>query len=176
MSPVMTTLRGRSPVRRVLWACTLGCVGLQLIVALLMLWSIVELSTYGEISRRPTYTWTGLLLPLATAAGAMVAASAAWRARRTSGPLLRLVASQGVMLAAAVALSIALQRAAGPSRVRAVLLQPGSRLPPNEIFGSEWPLGMIVALLLCVGALAVPGLVLSVLLGVVDWRQGERPT
>jgi hypothetical protein len=49
-----------------------------------------------------------------------------------------------------------------------VLLEPGSRLPPNEIFGSESALGGILVPLLAVGALAVPGLLLSVLLGIAE--------
>lgn len=86
------------------------------------------------------------------------------------------VASQGVILTTAAALSLALQRAAAAGSARTVLLQPGSRLPPNEIFGSEFLLGMIAGPLLLVGVLAIPGLVLSVLLMVADRRARHRPT
>jgi hypothetical protein len=154
----------------VVWGATMVCVALQVLLALLMLFTWFELLTYGEVARRPTYSWVGLLLPLATGAGSLVAAVATWRARRESKLILSLVASQGVMLGAAAVLMLAFQQSPFPYIASTVLLQPGSRLPPNEIFGSEWALGMITGPLLFVGVLAVPGLVLSVLLGVAGPR------
>ena len=84
--------------------CALVCAALQSVAALLMLFGIVELSTYGEVARRPTYSWAGLLLPLATAIGAAAAVGTAWRARRGAGSYGHLLASHAVMLTAAIIL------------------------------------------------------------------------
>jgi hypothetical protein len=54
----------------------MGCTGVQVLLSVAMLWTMMELSTYGEVARRPTYSWAGLVLPLMTAAGASSAASA----------------------------------------------------------------------------------------------------
>ena len=160
--------------RQVLWAGTVVCVGLQALLAILGLWTVWELATYGEVARRPTYTWTGVLVPLATAAGAVTAAASAWRTRRPRQPRLRVIASEAVVLAAAGMLALALPRPVGPSAFRTVLLEPGSRLPPNEIYGSESALGAIVVPVLAAGALAVPALALGLLLAVADRRRDGR--
>jgi len=152
------------------WGFTIACVGLQVILSLGMLWTMAELSTYGEVSRRPTYSWAGLVLPLVAAGGTWVAATAAWRARRESGASARLVVGHGIMLIAAGTLALMLHRGPSSGYARAVLLEPGSRLPPNEIYGSESVLGMIIGPLLAVGVLAVPGLLLGALLGIADRR------
>ena len=161
---------GPSRLRRAVWLLSMGCTGVQVLLSVAMLWTMMELSTYGDVARRPTYSWVGLVLPLVTAAGAWSAASAAWRCRWNSGALARLVASHGVVLVTAVIMLVALRRATPAGSASALLLQPGSRLPPNEIYGSEAALGMIIAPLVLAGALAVPGLLLSVLLGVADRR------
>jgi hypothetical protein len=164
-------MQGPGRSRRLLWVFALVCVGLQMIVAVAMLWTMFGLSTYGEVARRPTFSWAGLLLPLATAAGASVAALAVWRARHGSASLVRLALGHGAMLTAAGILTRALARAPVPGRASLVLLQPGSRLPPNEIFGSESVLGGIVVPVLAAGVLAIPGLLLSLLLVVADRRR-----
>jgi hypothetical protein len=152
-------------VRRVVWGLSIACVGLQVLLSFGMLWTMFELSTYGEVSRRPTYSWAGLVLPLVVATGTLVAAMAAWRARRESGAGARVVVGHGAVLIAAGTLALLLRRAPSAGYARAVLLEPGSKLPPNEIYGSESALGGIIVPLLAVGVLAVPGLLLGALLG-----------
>lgn len=150
---------GHSLLQTAVWRASVVCVALQALLSLGVLWA-----------RRPAYSWTGLFLPLVTAAGALGAGTAVWR--RDAVAIVRLAVSHGAMLKSAGLLALALRRSPW-GRASDILLEPGSRLPPNEIFRSESVLDSITVPLLLAGLLAVPGLVATAVLWLAD-RRAQR--
>jgi hypothetical protein len=59
--------------------------------------------------------------------------------------------------------------------LRSLLLQPGAKLPPNEIFGSQWPLFLAVASFQLAQLLSLAPLSVITLAIAIDRRRLRRP-
>lgn len=138
---------------------------LQLLLALLSLWILVDLHIMGTPVNPSAFALSGSFLTVQFCI-LVLAFGLGPESSRRSWTLIAVYSLGLFFLAALVAITDLLNRTID---FKYVILQPGAVLPPNEIMGSGWPIGLAVmsaATAILVGILPLLGLS-----AVLVWRK-----
>jgi hypothetical protein len=112
--------------------CAIAVAVLQLLLAGLATWILVDLHIFGTAIRPLAFAFAAFCF--AAQIAVLVLAWTLPRHLRRNLQLLALVFAVGLGVWGAVSLTV--------PRITPWVVEPGARLPPNEIFGSEWPVAV----------------------------------